>query len=87
MVPLPGSESLAVIKTQKELWTYFLTNTIRVVMKVQKVLKFEGVMRGFDQDEELSFNSQLFNLMLLVDSDTIAAIICHGSSDRVQWLF
>jgi len=87
MVPLPWRESLAIIKTQKELWTYFLANTIRVVVKVQKVLKFEGVMKGFDQDEELSFNSQLFSLMLSMDGDTIATIICHSSSDRVQWLF
>ncbi len=49
-------------------------------MKVQKVLKFEGVRRGFDQDEELSFNFQLLNLVLLVDGDSIVAIICHSSS-------
>jgi hypothetical protein len=82
MVPLPQSKSLAIIKTQKELRMYFLANTIRVVVKVQNVLKFEGVTRGFDQDKELSFNSQLFSLMLLMDGDTIVAIICH----RVQWL-
>jgi hypothetical protein len=49
-------------------------------VKVQKVLKFEGVRRGFDQDEELSFNFQLLNLVLLVDGDSIVAIICHSSS-------
>ncbi len=84
MVPLPWSESLAIIKTQKELTMYFLINTIRVVVKVQKVLRFERVMKGFDQDEELSFNYQLFDLMLLMDGDTIVAIICHSSRDRAQ---
>ncbi len=49
-------------------------------MKVQKVLKFEGVRKGFDQDEKLSFNSQLFGLVLLMDGDSIVAIICHSSS-------
>jgi hypothetical protein len=87
MVPLPRNESLVIIKTQKELRMYILANTIRVVVKVQNVLKFEGVTRGFDQDEELSFNSQLFDLMLLMDGDTIMAIICHSSCHRVQWLF
>jgi hypothetical protein len=82
MVPLPWSESLAIIKTQKELRMYFPTYTIRVVVKVQKVLKFEGVRRGFDQDEELSFNFQLSSLMLLMDGDTIVAIICQTFGDR-----
>jgi hypothetical protein len=81
MVPLPWSESLAIIKTQKELSMYFPANTIKIVVKVQKVLKFEGVRRGFDQDEELSFNFQLFGLMLLMDGDTIVAIICHSYGD------
>jgi hypothetical protein len=49
-------------------------------VKVQKVLKFEGVRKGFDQDEKLSFNSQLFGLVLLMDGDSIVAIICHSSS-------
>jgi hypothetical protein len=87
MVPLPRSESLAIIKTQKELRMYFLVNKIKVVVKVQKVLKFEGVVKGFDLNEELSFNFKLFGLMLLMDGDTIVAIICHSFGDRAQWLF
>ncbi len=51
------------------------------------MLKFEGVRRGFDQDEELSFNFQLFGLMLLMDGDTIVAIIYHSSGDKAQWVF
>ncbi len=74
MVALLWSESLAIIKTKR------IPNIVRVVVKVQKVLKFEGVRRGFDQDEELSFNFQLLNLVLLVDGDSIVAIICHSSS-------
>jgi hypothetical protein len=46
MVPLPWNESWAIIKTQIESRMYFLANLIRVVVKVQKVLKFEGVMRA-----------------------------------------
>jgi hypothetical protein len=52
-------------------------------VKVQKVLKFEGVKRGFNQDEELSFNYQLFGLVLLMDGDSIVTIICHSSSAKV----
>jgi hypothetical protein len=74
VVALLWSESLAIIKTKR------IPNIVRVVVKVQKVLKFEGVRRGFDQDEELSFNFQLLNLVLLVDGDSIVAIICHSSS-------
>ncbi len=81
MVPLHWSQSLAIIKTQKE-WRIDFPNIVRVVVKVQKVLKFEGVRRGFDQDEELSFKSQLFSLALLMDGDNIVAIICHNSSAK-----
>jgi hypothetical protein len=44
VVALLWSESLAIIKTKR------IPNIVRVVVKVQKVLKFEGVKKSFDQD-------------------------------------
>jgi hypothetical protein len=48
-VPLLWNESLAIIKTKKELRIDVL-NIVKVVVKVQKVLKFEGVRKSFDRN-------------------------------------
>lgn len=77
MVPLLWSESFAVIKTRKSL-RIDVPNIVRVVVKVQKVLKFEGVRKSFDRDLKLNFNFQLFGLVLLMDGDSIVAIICYS---------
>jgi hypothetical protein len=46
---------------------YDVLEIVPCVVKVQKVLDFEGVQKTFDQDEKLSFNSKIsrmFNLLM-----------------------
>jgi hypothetical protein len=60
------------------------------------MLYFKHVKKGFDQDEELSKNVELFGFMLLMDDDGVVAIICYKAilekeamkyGDKTLWLF
>jgi len=60
------------------------------------MLDYKHVRKGFDQDEKLSKNVELFGLMLLMDDDGVVAIICYKAilekeatkyGDEGLWLF
>jgi len=62
-----------IIQTKSHLG-FDIPNSVQVVVQVQKVLNFKGLDKSFDRDEELSFNSELFGYVLVMDGKDIVAI-------------
>jgi hypothetical protein len=59
---------------------------VRSIVIILKVFNFKEIKRGFDQDEELSENLQLFRYVLVMDSNIIVTIICHKTIEPTTTL-
>jgi hypothetical protein len=67
---------MRLIQQQQDLG-FDIHDYIQAIVKVTKVLNFENKRESFDQDKELSFSSELFGFLLLMDGDNIVGMVCH----------